>query len=131
MFGHVPSVTHIVVQRSLHRAFGVELRAAVGAAQREGPPAFVIWLATQPEGKHMGPDGVAAVLSDVLRAVAEQAGNVSLVLGVPVAVPAETKDGGNGVAPLPRAAANKEAEGTIIDFRRSPLGHEAPSRNGA
>ena len=131
MFGDVPSVTHIVVQRSLYGAFGAELRAVVGAAQRDGAPAFVIWLATRPDGKHIGPDGVAAVLSDVLRAVAERAGNVSLVLGVPVAVPAETKDSRNGVAPLPRAAATKEAEGMVVGFRRSPLGPEAPTRNGA
>ncbi len=131
MFGDAPSVTHIVVQSSLYRAFGAELRAVVGAAQRDGAPAFVVWLATRPEGKHINPEGVAAVLSDVLRAVAEQAGNVSLVLGVPVAVPAETKDSRNGMAPLPRVAANREAEGTLIEFRRSPLGPEAPTRNGA
>ena len=131
MFGDVPSVTHIVVQRSLYRAFGAELRAVLGAAQRDGAPAFVIWLATRPDGKHIGPDGVAAVLSDVLRAVAERAGNVSLVLSVPVAIPAETRDTRNGVAPPPRAAANKEAEGTVIEFRRSPLGQDAPTRNGA
>ena len=131
MFGDVPSVTHIVVQSSLHRAFGAELRAVLGDAQRDGAAAFVIWLATQPDGKQIGPDGVAAVLSDVLRAAAERDGNVSLVLGVPVAVPAETKDSRTGVAPQPRAAANKEAEGTVIEFRRSPLGQDAPSRNGA
>jgi hypothetical protein len=131
MFGDAPSVTHVVVQRSLHRAFGAELRAVVGAAQRDGAPAFVVWLATRPAGAYIGPEGVAAVLSDVLRAVAERAGNVSLELGVPVAVPAETKDGRMGVDPLPRAAADREAEGTVVEFRRSPLGPEAPTRNGA
>jgi hypothetical protein len=50
---------------------------------------------------------------------------------VPVAVPAESKDSRTGLAPLPRAAANKEAEGALIEFRRSPLGHESPTRDGA
>ena len=129
--GTSPSVARIVVKSSLHRVFGAELRAAISAAERDGPPAYVIWLAFRPAGTSIGPDGVAAALTDVLLALAEREGNVSLVLGVPVADPAETKISRNGVAPQPRAAANKEAEETVIEFRRSPLGHNAPTPNGA
>ncbi len=132
MLGDPPGVADIVVQSSLHRAFGAELRAALTAAERDGVPAFAVWLAFKPDGKPIGPEGVAAVLSDALLALAEHTRKVSLVLGVPVAVPAETKDSRNGVAPQPRVAANnKEAEGTILEFRPSPLGREAPTRNGA
>jgi len=131
MLGDVPCVADIVVKSSLHRVFSAELRAAITAVRRDGSPAHAIWLAFKPDGGSIGPDGVAASLTDVLLALAEHEGTVSLVLGMPVAVPAETKDSRNGVAPLPRAAANKEAEGTIIAFRPSPLGHDAPTRNGA
>jgi len=131
MFGDSPGVVDIVVKSSLHRAFGAELRAAVTTVERDGTPVHAVWLAFKPDGKPIGPEGVAAILLDVLLAVAERTGNSSLVFGVPVAVPAETKDSRNGVAPQPRVAANKEAEGTLIEFRRSPLGQDAPSRNGA
>jgi hypothetical protein len=131
VLGEAPSVARIVVKSSLHRVFGAELRAAISAAERDGSPAYVIWLAFRPAGTSIGPDGVAAALTDVLLALAEREGTIALVFGVPVAVPAETKDSRIGVAPQPRAAANKEADGTVIEFRRSPLGQDAPSRNGA
>jgi len=122
MLGDSPGVATIVVQSSLHRAFGAELRAAVTTAERDGTPAYVVWLAFKPDGKPIGPEGVAAVLSDMLLALAERTGSLSLVLGLPVAVPAETKDSRNGVVPQPRAAAREESEGTVIAFRPNPLG---------
>jgi len=122
MLDNSTGVANIVVQSSLHRAFGAELRAAVTTAERDGTPAYVVWLAFKPDGKPIGPEGVAAVLSDVLLALAERTRSLSLVLGVPVAVPAETKDSRNGVVPHPRAAAKEESEGTVIAFRPNPLG---------
>jgi hypothetical protein len=125
-----PSVAGIVVQGSLRRAGDAGLRAAVSAARRDGAPAYVVWLASKPAGTYLGPEGVAAVLSDVLLTLAECEQRVALVLEVPVAVPATTPDCA-GVAPRPRAVAHEEAEGTLIAFPRSLLGHEAPTPNGA
>lgn len=131
LLGEMPRVANIVVKSSLYRSFGAELRAVVTTAERDGPPAYAIWLAFKPFGKYIGPDGVAAVLSDVLLALAERDGRVSAVLELPVAVPAQSKDSRTGVAPQPRAAAKEEAEGTVLAFKPSPLGHSAPTHNGA
>jgi len=129
MLGDRPGVAKIVVKSSIHRRHDGELRWFVTTTEQEGPPAHTIWLAFNPGGKFVGPEGVAAILSDALLTLAEREGLITPLFGQPVAVPV-LKDSA-GVAPRPQTAAKKEAEGTLLEFRPSPLGHHAPTPNGA
>ena len=131
MLGDRPCVATIVVKSTIHRPRDGELRWLAATDEREGPPARTIWLAFKPGGKYVGPEGVAAILSDALLALAEHEGRITPLLGQPVAAPVLKEKDSAGLAPRPLTAAKKEAEGALLDFRPSPLGHEAPARNGA
>ena len=121
------SVERIVVQGALHRRDG-EYRW-LDTTEGEGALAHTVWLAFRPTGRFIHPEGVAAILSDALLALAEREGHVIPLVGQPVAVPSVKDRDSTGVAPRPRTAANKEAEGMLVEFRPSPLGHDALTPN--
>jgi hypothetical protein len=131
MLGDRPGVAKIVVKSTIHRPGDGELRWFAATDEREGPPAHILWLAFKPGGRYVGPEGVAAILSDALLALAEREGSITPLLGQLVAAPVLKEKDSTGVAPRPLTAAKKEAGGMLVDFRPGPLGHTAPTPNGA
>jgi hypothetical protein len=127
MLGDRLSVDRIVVQSALHRRDG-EYRwlDTIGG---DGALAHTVWLAFRPAGRFVHPEGVAAILADALLALAEREGHVVPLVGLPVAVAVLKDKDSAGMAPRPRTSANKEAEGMLVEFRPSPLGHDAVTPN--
>jgi hypothetical protein len=125
------SVAKVVVKSTIHRPVDGEFRWLVATDEREGPPAHAIWLAFRPDGKYIGPEGVAAILADALLTLAEREGAMTPLVGQPVAAPVLKDKDSAGVAPRPRTAAKKEADETLVEFRPSPIGHDALTPNGA
>ena len=126
--GDRPTVEKIVVKSALHRADG-EYRwlDTVGG---EGALAHTVWLAFKPAGRFIDPEGVAAVLADALLALAEREGRVIALGGQPLAAASHRDKDNTGLPPRPRAAANREPEGSLMAFPPAPLGREAVTSNG-
>jgi hypothetical protein len=131
MFGNRPGVAEVVVKSTIHRPVDGEFRWLVATEEGEGPPAHTVWLAFRPDGKYIGPEGVAAILADALLTLAEREGVMTRLVGQPVAALVLKDKDSAGVAPRPRTAAKKEADGTLVEFRPSPIGHDALTPNGA
>jgi hypothetical protein len=131
MFGGRPGVAQVVVKSTIHRLAAGEFRWLLGTDDREGPPAHTIWLAFRPDGKYIGPEGVAAILADALLALAEREGEVTPVVGQPVAAPVLKDKDSAGLPPRLPTAAKKEADGMLVEFRPSPIGHDALTPTGA
>ena len=125
--GGRPGVSRVVVKSTIHRPVDGEFRWLVATDERDGPPTHTIWLAFRPDGKYIGPEGVAAILADALLTLAEREGEVTPVVGQPVGgtPPRESA----GLAPRARIAPKKEADGALVDFRPSPLGPDAVTLN--
>lgn len=124
-------VSSIALLPSLVGSNGESLQAQV--EQLGGTRAFVIRLAHAVSGVLQRPDEVAGALAQELLGLYRDAAAVTIVRQTPAVVPAATpadravapRDGRLGLAPQPRAAAKYEAEGTVVNFRPSPLGHSA------
>jgi hypothetical protein len=131
-------VTSIVLLPTLTGPTGEPLQAQV---ERDRDSSFTIRLAQWCGGTLRRPEEVAGTLAEELLGLYRDAAAVTIVRQTPAAIPATilvaadkvtpTKDGRSGVAPRPRAAAKDEAEETLVPFKASPLGREAPTRNGA
>ena len=129
-------VTSIVLLPTLTGAAGEPLQAQVD--QDRESSGFTIRLAHWCGGTLRRPEEVAGALAEELLGLYRDAAAVTIVRQTPAAIPAPApasagaaKDGRSELAPLPRAAAKHEAEETLIPFKGSPLGREAPTRNGA
>ena len=129
LLGDRPTVEKIVVKSALHRADG-EYRW-VDTVGGEGALSHTVWLAFEPAGRFIHPEGVAAILADALLALAEREGQVIALVGQPLAAPSHKEKDSTGLPPRPRAAANREPEGTLMAFPPGPLGREAVTSNGA
>jgi hypothetical protein len=125
-------VRSIVLLPTLTGTAGEPLQAQV--EQADGTHSFTIRLACSVGGILRRPEDVAGALADELVELYRSAAGVTVVRQTPavVSVVNTTQNGSvnrpagrNGLAALPRIAAEKEAEGTIVAFRPSPLG-----RNG-
>ena len=132
-------VGSIVLLPTLAGSAGEPLQAQV--EQETGTRSYLIRLAHLAVGTLRRPEEVAGALAEELLGLYRDAAAVTIVRQTPAAIPATipaaadkvtpTKDGRSGVAPRPRAAAKEEAEETVVPFTASPLGREAPTRNGA
>ena len=132
-------VGSIVLLPTLAGSAAEPLQAQV--EQETGTRSYLIRLAYMVGGTLRRPEEIAGALAEELLGLYRDAAAVTIVRQTPAAIPAtipaatdkvtSTKDGRSGVAPLPRAAAKNEAEETVIPFKASPLGHQAPTRNGA
>jgi hypothetical protein len=118
-------VAKVVVKSTIHRPAEGEFRWLLATGERDGPTAHTIWLAFRPGGKYIGPEGVAAILADVLVALAEREGNMIPIVGQTVSAPVPRDKDSAGVPPRPRTAAKKEADGTVVEFPPSPIGQDA------
>jgi hypothetical protein len=124
-------VSSIALLPSLVGPNGESLQAQV--EQLDGTRTLVIRLAHAVSGVVQRPDEVAGALAHELLGLQSDAAAVTIVRQTPTVIPAATpvdkagprKDGRLGVAPQPRAAARDEAEGTVVNFRPSPLGRSA------
>jgi hypothetical protein len=126
-------IRSIALLPALTGSAGEPLQAQV--EQADGTHSFTIRLACSVGGVLRRPEDVAGALADELLELYRSAGGVTIVRQTPVVVgPAvnATQNGSvngpvgrNGLATLPRIAAQNEAEGTVVPFRPSPLG-----RNG-
>lgn len=121
-------VSAILLLPTLAGSAGEVLQAEV--EQVNGTRSFTIRLALWVGGTLRRPEEVAGVLAEELLGLYREAAAVTIVRQTPATVPAMVstdraaarRDGRQGVAPLPRAAATNEAEETVIPFRASPLG---------
>jgi hypothetical protein len=126
-------VRSIALLPALAGTAGEPLQAQV--EQADGTHSFTIRLACSVGGILRRPEDIAGALADELLELHRSAGGVTIVRQTPaVVVPVvnATQNGSvnrpvgrNGLATLPRIAAQNEAEGTVIPFKPSPLG-----RNG-
>jgi hypothetical protein len=125
-------VSSIALLPTLAGSAGEPLQAQV--EQADGTRSFIIRLASSVGGTLRRPEDVAGALADELLELHRTAAGVTIVRQTPAVVPVtnSTQNGGvnrplgrNGLATLPRIAAQNEAEGTVIPFKPSPLG-----RNG-
>ena len=132
-------VSSIMLLPTLAGSAGEPLQAQV--EQETGTRSYLIRLAHLAVGTLRRPEEVAGALAEELLGLYRDAVAVTIVRQTPAAIPAtipaaadkvvSTRDGRSGVAPRPRAAAKDEAEETVVAFKASPLGREAPTRNGA
>jgi hypothetical protein len=111
---------------------GEPLQAQV--EQADGTHSFTIRLACSVGGVLRRPEDVAGALADELLEIYRSAARVTVVRQTPATGPVANSIqngsmnrvvGRNGLATMPRIAAQNEAEGTVIPFKPSPLG-----RNG-
>jgi hypothetical protein len=125
-------VRSIALLPTLTGTAGEPLQAQV--EQADGTHSFTIRLACSVAGILRRPEDVAGALADELLELYRSAAGVTIVRQTPavVSVVSTAQNGSvsrpagrNGLAALPRIAAQNEAEGTVIPFRPSPLG-----RNG-
>jgi hypothetical protein len=126
-------VRSIALLPTLTGTAGEPLQAQV--EQADGTHAFTIRLACSVGGILRRPEDVAGALADELLELYRSAAGVTVVRQTPaivVPVANSTQNGSvnrtvsrNGLAAVPRTAAQNEAEGTVIAFKPSPLG-----RNG-
>ena len=125
-------VSSIALLPTLAGSAGEPLQAQV--EQADGTQSFTIRLACSAGGSLRRPEDVAGALADELLELYRSAARVTIVRQTPAVVPVSNsiQNGGpnrpvgrNGLATLPRLAAQNEAEGTVIPFKPSPLG-----RNG-
>ncbi len=126
-------VRAIVLVPTLSGSDGEPLVAEV--EQLGGSTSFIVRLAHRLGGAVRQPDEVAGVLAEDLLYLYRQAAAVTVVRQT---APAASSDaavhsatlrkpvGRNGLATLPRNAAQNEAEETVVPFKASPLG----PRNG-
>jgi hypothetical protein len=126
-------VRAIVLVPTLSGSDGDPLVAEV--EQLSGSSAYIVRLAHRLGGTVRQPDEVAGVLAEDLLYLYRHAAAVTVVRQT---APAPSTDAGvhsatlrkpvgrNGLATVPRAAAQNEAEETVVPFKASPLG----SRNG-
>jgi hypothetical protein len=126
-------VRAIVLVPTLSNSDGESLAAEV--EQLSGSSAYIVRLAHRLGGIVRQPDEVAGVLAEDLLYLYRHAAAVTVVRQT---APATSTDGGvhrgtlrkpvgrNGLATLPRNAAQNEAEETVVAFRPNPLG----PRNG-
>jgi hypothetical protein len=133
-------VSSIALLPTLAGSAGEPLQAQV--EQVNGTRAFSIRLAHTVAGTLRRPEEISGALAEEFLDLYRNTAAVTIVRETPAAIPAtplastEAVGGGgrggrSGVAPLPRAAVKQEAEETVIAFKASPLGREAPTRNGA
>ena len=130
-------VGSIVLLPTLAGSAGEPLQAQV--EQETGTRAYLIRLAHLVGGTLRRPEEVAGALAEELLGLYRDAAAITIVRQTPAAIPATVpaasvearKNGRSGLAPRPRAAAKEEAEETMVPFKASPLGREAPTRNGA
>jgi hypothetical protein len=103
--------------------------------QLNGSAAYIVRLAHRPGGTVRQPDDVAGALAEDLLFVYRNVAGLTVVRQTAPAVhpepatqstPVRKPIGRNGLATLPRPAAQTEAEETIVPFKASPLG----PRNG-
>ena len=125
-------VRSIALLPTLTGTAGEALQAQV--EQADGTHSFTIRLACSIGGILRRPEDVAGALADELLELYRSAAGVTVVrqTAAVVSVVSTTQSGSvnrpagrNGLAALPRIAAQNEAEGTVIPFKPSPLG-----RNG-
>ena len=125
-------VSSIALLPTLAGSAGEPLQAQV--EQADGTRSFTIRLACSVGGTLRRPEDVAGALAEELLELYRFAAGVTIVRQTPavVTVSSSTQNSGvnrplgrNGLATLPRIAAQNEAEGTVIPFKPSPLG-----RNG-
>jgi len=125
-------VSSIALLPTLAGSAGEPLQAQV--EQADGTRSFIIRLASSVGGTLRRPEDVAGALAEELLELYRFAAGVTIVRQTPAVVPVtnSTQNGGvnrplgrNGLATLPRIAAQNEPEGTVIPFKPSPLG-----RNG-
>jgi len=125
-------VSSIALLPTLAGSGGEPLQAQV--EQADGTRSFTIRLACSVGGTLRRPEDVAGALAEELLELYRFAAGVTIVRQTPAVVTVinSTQNGGvnrplgrNGLATLPRIAAQNEAEGTVIPFKPSPLG-----RNG-
>jgi len=125
-------VSSIALLPTLAGSAGEPLQAQV--EQADGTRSFIIRLASSVGGTLRRPEDVAGALAEELLELYRFAAGVTIVRQTPAVVPVtnSTQNGSvnrplgrNGLATLPRIAAQNEAEGTVIPFKPSPLG-----RNG-
>jgi hypothetical protein len=99
--------------------------------QLSGSTSFIVRLAHRLGGTVRQPDEIAGALGEDLLYLYRHAAAVNVVRQTPLAAvpdslapgtPARKPVGRNGLATLPRAAAQNEAEETIVPFKASPLG---------
>jgi len=126
-------VRAIVVVPTLSGNDGEPIVAEV--EQLGGASSFIVRLAHRLGGTIRQPDDVAGALAEDLLYLYRHAASVTVVRQTPAAAgqdgsvhgaPARKPTGRNGLATLPRNAAQNEAEETVVPFRNSPLG----PRNG-
>jgi len=125
-------VSSIALLPALAGPAGEPLQAQV--EQADGTRSFTIRLACSVGGSLRRPEDVAGALADELLELYRFAAGVTIVRQTPALGPVTNSAqngsvnkslGRNGLATLPRIAAQNEAEGTVIPFKPSPLG-----RNG-
>jgi hypothetical protein len=125
-------VRSIALLPTLTGTAGEPLQAQV--EQADGTHSFTIRLACSVGGILRRPEDVAGALADELLELYRSAAGVTVVRQTPAVVPVanSTQNGSvnrtvnrNGLAAVPRTAAQNEAEGTVIAFKPNPLG-----RNG-
>ena len=125
-------VRSIALLPTLTGTAGEPLQAQV--EQADGTHSFTIRLACSVGGILRRPEDVAGALADELLELYRSAAGVTVVRQTPAVVSvgnttqsgsANRPAGRNGLAALPRIAAQNEAEETIVPFKPSPLG-----RNG-
>jgi hypothetical protein len=122
-------VSSIALLPTLAGSAGEPLQAQV--EQADGTRSFTIRLASSVGGTLRRPEDVAGALAEELLELYRFAAGVTIVRQTPAVVPTTNsiQNGGvnrplgrNGLATLPRIAAQNEAEGTVIPFKPSPLG---------
>jgi hypothetical protein len=125
-------VSSIALLPTLAGSAGEPLQAQV--EQADGTRSFTIRLACSVGGTLRRPEDVAGALAEELLGLYRFAAGVTIVRQTPAVVPVTNsiQNGGlnrplgrNGLATLPRIAAQNEAEGTVVPFKPNPLG-----RNG-
>jgi hypothetical protein len=125
-------VRSIALLPTLTGTAGEPLQAQV--EQADGTHSFTIRLACSVGGVLRRPEDVAGALADELLEIYRSAARVTVVRQTPATGPVANSIqngsmnrvvGRNGLATMPRIAAQNEAEGTVIPFKPSPLG-----RNG-
>jgi hypothetical protein len=125
-------VRSIALLPTLTGTAGEPLQAQV--EQADGTHSFTIRLACSVGGTLRRPEDVAGGLADELLELYRSAAGVTIVRQTPaIVVPVASSQNGsvnrtvsrNGLAAVPRTAAQNEAEGTVIAFKPNPLG-----RNG-
>jgi hypothetical protein len=122
-------VRAIVLVPTLSGGDGEPLTAEL--EQLGGSTAFIVRLAHRLGAAVRQPDEVAGALAENLLYLYRHAAAVTVVRqtlapAAPVAVaqdaPSRKTGGHNGVATLPRHAAQQQAEETVVSFKASPLG---------